>query len=701
MPPLKTVPGTKARLSKKAKTSTPTDEAETERAPEGTGRDTVDIVMDDSAPQGQNTDADPPEANPASPRADPPSPARDEDLPSPAKDSINPSSPVRDTVNPPSPTRDTANINSKDSQIADLQENIKSQQSETSKAKDELKTALTAMEQLKEGFKNERASWETEKAALSDGQNRPDDLWLRFRRGRPTFHRTLAAPTRHQTSVILPHGRSRLGIAMALRSSTATSLLSRTLRLLEPSAHRVPRVESRAASSSTGGGDPSGQEPAPAPMDSPIKVFSDLRGGGARGAAIDAGGSARKPVSLWPGMHHSPVTNALWEARSSIFEGKMDAGGNADAGPQTDLLTRTPAQSRTSIVYKFAADDILREQYRDPWNEMRIGKLLEDLDALAGTIAVKHCSDGDSTTRPLLLVTASVDKMVLMKPLRLDTEVKIIGAVTYVGRSSIDIQIEVTQVDQDGDVQSDPIALTANFTFVARDSVTGKSAPVNRLSPETEREKQLYAETEAQDKVKKRKREEQKGVLEKGVQKLGAEAERLKTLLAEGRVFSDFPALADRDSILMKDTRLENSLICQPQQRNLYGRIFGGFLMHRAFELAFSTAYAFVGQRPCFLEVDHVDFLKPVDVGDFLRFKSCVLFTQLENKWQPLVNVEVVAHVTRPELRKSEISNTFHFTFSVGSDALKNGVSIRNVVPSTEEEARRILNRMDAEGLFD
>ena len=59
-----------------------------------------------------------------------------------------------------------ANINNKDSKIADLQENTKSQQSETSKAKDELKTALTAMEQLKEGFKNERASWETEKAAL-------------------------------------------------------------------------------------------------------------------------------------------------------------------------------------------------------------------------------------------------------------------------------------------------------------------------------------------------------------------------------------------------------------------------------------------------------------------------------------------------------------------------------------------------------
>ena len=41
----------------------------------------------------------------------------------------------------------------KDSRIADIQENIKSQQAETSKAKDELKSALTSMEQLKDGLK--------------------------------------------------------------------------------------------------------------------------------------------------------------------------------------------------------------------------------------------------------------------------------------------------------------------------------------------------------------------------------------------------------------------------------------------------------------------------------------------------------------------------------------------------------------------
>lgn len=108
------------------------------------------------------------------------------------------------------------------------------------------------------------------------------------------------------------------------------------------------------------------------------------------GGAIPSGsglGSERKPLSLWPGMYHSPVTAALWETRSRIFETLLDPPLHAP--PQTQLLTKTPSQSRTSVLYNFSTDNILREQYRDPWNEVRIGKLLEDLDALAGTISVK------------------------------------------------------------------------------------------------------------------------------------------------------------------------------------------------------------------------------------------------------------------------------------------------------------------------
>ncbi|TQD79398.1 hypothetical protein C1H46_035048 [Malus baccata] len=71
---------------------------------------------------------------------------------------------------------------------------------------------------------------------------------------------------------------------------------------------------------------------------------------------IDAGSSIRKSISLWPGMYSSPVTNALWEARSKMYG---DASG--DAPPQSELVARTPAQSRTSILYNFSSDYKLRE----------------------------------------------------------------------------------------------------------------------------------------------------------------------------------------------------------------------------------------------------------------------------------------------------------------------------------------------------
>lgn len=158
---------------------------------------------------------------------------------------------------------------------------------------------------------------------------------------------------------------------------------------------------------------------------------------------------------------------------------------------------------------------------------------------------------------------------------------------------------------------SDSIALIANLTFVARDSNTGKSALVNQISPETEKEKLLWKEADERNRMRKKKREQKRDVENQDI-------DRLNALLAEGRVFCDLPALADRDSILIRDTCLENSFICQPQQRNIHGRIFGGFLMRRAFELAFSTTYSFAGVATHFLEVDHVDFFRPVSNHPFV-----------------------------------------------------------------------------------
>lgn len=143
------------------------------------------------------------------------------------------------------------------------------------------------------------------------------------------------------------------------------------------------------------------------------------------------------------------------------------------------------------------------------------------------------------------------------------------------------------------------VSLTANFTFAARDSKTGKSAKINPILPENINEKLLWQEAEERNKMRKKKKEQK-------IDNLGEKENMLNELLLANSDDNN------NNNILIKDTCLQNSLVCQPEQRNIHGQIFGGYLMRKAFELAYATAYSFVGSPPCFVEVDHVDFLKPV-----------------------------------------------------------------------------------------
>ena len=54
-----------------------------------------------------------------------------------------------------------AEVRIKEDRITDLQEILKTQQAETDKAREEITSALSITEQLKEGFKKERTDWAT------------------------------------------------------------------------------------------------------------------------------------------------------------------------------------------------------------------------------------------------------------------------------------------------------------------------------------------------------------------------------------------------------------------------------------------------------------------------------------------------------------------------------------------------------------
>lgn len=236
-------------------------------------------------------------------------------------------------------------------------------------------------------------------------------------------------------------------------------------------------------------------------------------------------------------------------------------------------------------------------------------------------------------------------------------------------------------------------SLSADFTFVARDPLTNRAAALNPLVPDTPETRALFEET-ARRVERKKRRAKTLAAGDAGLsESLAADkASFVEERARRARSLSELPALAPPDVISVAATLCENIFVAQPQQRNLSGRIFGGFLLRRAFELAFATTYVFGGARPHFKQVSDMNFLKPVDVGDLLRFRARVLDANAAaDDARPCVDVEVEALVTKPEEGSSEVSNTFMFKFYVGG--ADEGRVARTPLPATREEAAHVWER--------
>ena len=395
----------------------------------------------------------------------------------------------------------------------------------------------------------------------------------------------------------------------------------------------------------------------------------------------DAVRTTSSSSSDFAGAHQSPVTEFLWRSREAAKKDEHSELGKYPVASDGLLLKKPPSATRTTVRYDFSKDSGLKDTYRNPWGFVRHGLLLEDLDALAGNTAAMHCSDGDSTTEGPMLVTASVDNVKMLNRLNMNNDLTLTGSVAWTGRSAMLIRMIMT------DDTTNTKLMEAGFTFVARNREDPtKSAAINRLAPETAEEVELFETLQARDEQRKMDRKDQVALDE--ATKVTAAA--VRSLLDQAHTLITMPSLVTDDSMLISQTRVENSLMCQPQQRNLSGRIFGGFLMRRAFELAFSACYLHGGSRPHFLELEKVVFVTPVDIGDLLRLVAHVTYSEMEPT--PLVHIEVVASVVNPEDRTAVVSNVFNFTFALNLH-LESGhnQTMKSVVPGTGSEARRHL----------
>lgn len=111
------------------------------------------------------------------------------------------------------------------------------------------------------------------------------------------------------------------------------------------------------------------------------------------------------------------------------------------------------------------------------------------MDYIAANVAYRYCTpdeqkDLDMNELSFIIVTAAIDSIEFYYPISVDIDCTLSGYVSYVGRSSMEVHIDVLQKTG----ESERLACSANFVMVARNKINGKAYEVPTMNYNTEKD---------------------------------------------------------------------------------------------------------------------------------------------------------------------------------------------------------------------
>lgn len=109
------------------------------------------------------------------------------------------------------------------------------------------------------------------------------------------------------------------------------------------------------------------------------------------------------------------------------------------------------------------------------------GTILAMIDKAAATAAIRHAGK--------VCVTAQVDRVTFQGPIEIGEVVRVLAEVSYVGRSSLEIEVKVLAMDPK--TSAERLTNTSFVTMVAIDDA-GKPCQVPRLDLQTDEERARY-----------------------------------------------------------------------------------------------------------------------------------------------------------------------------------------------------------------
>ena len=148
------------------------------------------------------------------------------------------------------------------------------------------------------------------------------------------------------------------------------------------------------------------------------------------------------------------------------------------------------SHSRTQQVQIVMARDI------NGYGRLFGGRLLEWIDVVAGVVARRHCQRN--------VTTAAIDNLQFRSPARVDSTLCLVGQLTHVGRTSMEVRVDSFVEDLQG---NRTLINRAYLVMVALDEKE-RPAPVPGLILETEEERREWEAGERRQELRAQRRKE-------------------------------------------------------------------------------------------------------------------------------------------------------------------------------------------------
>ncbi|HZU52628.1 MAG TPA: hotdog domain-containing protein [Holophagaceae bacterium] len=279
---------------------------------------------------------------------------------------------------------------------------------------------------------------------------------------------------------------------------------------------------------------------------------------------------------------------------------------------------------------------------------IRFGKLLEVLDKLAEEQALAYVRRAYPAAR---VVTAAVDRIQVLAPADIDRDLVFRARINFVGRTSLEVGI---RVEHPADA-SRPAAHIAScyFTMVARDEAETASLDIPGFTPQD-------ALSEARWAKAIERREDRKRDLQAAAEPPTREEFDLLQGLHAAQEAPGFNGLRAGDLSTSGWERM------YPEQENVPKKIFGGYLIRKAYEQSSICAELVAPDRPIIVSVNRINFAQPVRMGDKLHFQTRVIHSEGNS-----LCVEADILRVGQDHGRAALSNTCVFTFVNVDDALR------------------------------